>query len=184
MVNFTTRYGEDQLTFNYDNSRFDSNVLKRDLILRFGIEEGMEPFLMDSSQGRVINLSDIPSKVSLESMQKKSFEIFIRKVQITSNRGGYVNTENSGEEHADRRSLTNTLQSKDWPGNHLPSCNLAAVRVVPDINEFMKTVFKSTKRIMIIFILKKSDWAVFNSMNIKEEDHRDIGREAITQIYL
>ena len=182
MASFVVKYGGDQLTFHYTAPKLESKTLRRDLLLRFGVEEGMEPMLLDSSEGKLLSLEEAVGRLRPEELAQKTFELLIKKPagQSTARMG----TDQSGEDPGERRSLTNTQQSRDWPGGQLPVCSMPEVRVLPDLNEFMKTVFRATSRLTVIFALRKQDWPQFNALKLREEDYSDLGTIGSPDIFV
>jgi hypothetical protein len=182
MASFMVKYGGDQLTFHYPAAKLESKTVRRDLLMRFGVEEGMEPMLLDSAEGRLLNLDEAAGRLRPEELAQKTFELLIKKPAGQSS--ARIGTEFSGEDPGERRSLTNTQQSRDWPGGQLLVCSLAGVRVLSDLHEFMKTAFRATTRLTTIFILRKQDWSQFNAMKLPDDDFSDLGTLTSPDIFV
>ena len=58
----------------------------------------------------------------------------------------------------------------------LYSCDIPSIKMVTDIGEFIKVFLKQATKQVVLFVLKKSDWPVFNSMKVLEQqnNHFDI----------
>lgn len=183
MASFVVKYGGDQLTFHYSAAKLERKALRRDLLVRFGLDDSLEPILLDSTEAKLLGLDDAAGRLRPEDLAQKTFELLTKK-PAGGPSTGRAGTEPSGEDVGERRSLTNTQQSREWLGGQPPGCNLPEVRVLPDLHEFMKTAFRATTRLTALFILRKQDWPQFNSLQLRAEDCSDLGSLASPDIFV